>query len=522
VQNVSRTQNTVLPGASATFTVAAVGDQPFSYQWRLNGTNLANSSNLSGATTNALTLNSVWTTNTGVYSVRLSNDLGVTYSTGAVLTLVPVTLSGLALNTLYSFPTNDLAGDAPYGPLAKGRDGRLYGTTLEGGTSYYGTVFTISTNGAFNTLFSFNYTDGGFIYASLALGTDGAFYGAAFEGGANGDGMVFRVTTNGALTTLFACNEVNGELPVAGLTLGSDGNFCGTTLEGGAYGYGTVFKTTSGGVHTTLVSFDYSDGAFPSAVLVQGVDGNFYGTTEDGGTNGGAGTVFRITPAGVLTTLYSFSGGNDSAEPIPGLAQGADGNFYGTTLEGGSNGGFGTVFEITPAGAFTSLYSFAGTNDGANPWGGLAPSTDGNLYGTTATGGLGNYGTVFELTTNGALITLAWFDGLNGADPNIGDALTFALVSGPAWLAVATNGTLSGTPANSDAGTNTFQVSAMDLGGLSSRATMYLSGVRSIQLGISQSDSNVALNWTGGSPPLPSADVHPPSRPRVEQPRQPG
>jgi len=448
VITVQPTNQVVLPGASATFTVAAIGDQPFSYQWRLNGTNLANGSNLSGATTNVLTLNSVWTTNTGTYSVRLSNDLGAVYSTGAVLALVPVSVSGLALNTLYSFPTNDLAGDSPYGPLARGRDGRLYGTTLEGGTNSYGTVFRISTNGAFNTLFSFNYTDGGFIYAGLALGTDGAFYGAAFEGGANGDGTVFRVTTNGALTTLFAYNEGNGELPVAGLTLGSDGYFYGTTLEGGAYGYGTVFKTTSGGARTTLVSFDYSDGAYPSAVLAQGADGNFYGTTENGGTNGGAGTVFRITPAGVLTTLYSFSGGNDGAGPIPGLAQGTDGNFYGTTIDGGSNGGFGTVFEITAAGVFTSLYSFTGTSDGANPWGGLVQSTDGNLYGTTQGGGAYGDGTVFRIAPNGPLTTVATFDGYEGAAPS-------------ATLTQGADGNLYGTTAGGGAGSygTVFQLS---------------------------------------------------------------
>ena len=173
--------------------------------------------------------------------------------------------------------------------------------------------------------------------------------------------------------------------PEAGLVQGSDGNFYGTTYVGGANGDGTVFKTTPSGTLTTLYSFAGSDGDTPVAGLVQSRDGNFYGTTSAGGVNDG-GTVFKITPSGTLTTLYSFAGnGSDGANPFAELVQGSDGNFYGTTLSGGENND-GTVFKITPSGTLTTLYSFAGS-DGDQAYAGLVQGSDGNFYGTTYAGG---------------------------------------------------------------------------------------------------------------------------------------
>jgi uncharacterized repeat protein (TIGR03803 family) len=154
--------------------------------------------------------------------------------------------------------------------------------------------------------------------------------------------------------------------PVAALVQGSNGNFYGTTESGGASGQGTVFEVTTNGLLTTLVSFNGPNGSHPVATLALGSDGNFYGTTKRGGTNGNNGTAFQMTPAGALTTLVSFNGTNGSC-PVAGLVQGSNGNFYGTTLSGGylslNNGaGLGTVFEMTPAGALTTLVSFNGTN----------------------------------------------------------------------------------------------------------------------------------------------------------------
>jgi uncharacterized repeat protein (TIGR03803 family) len=302
--------------------------------------------------------------------------------------------------------------------LAQGGDGNFCGTTAYGGASGAGTVFHVTTNGALTTLVSFNGTNGSHLVAALALGTNGSFYGTTQNGGTNGNnGTVFQMTPAGALTTLVSFNGINGSHPAAGLVQGSDGNFYGTTLLGGANGFGTVFKMTSAGALTTLVSFDGDNGTFPLAALAQGTNGNFYGTTVGGGTNGGNGTVFEVTPAGVLTTLVVFYGSNGDY-PAAGLAQGSNGDFYGTTPYGGNNG-FGTVFQVTPAGALTTLVSFNGAN-GSYPVGGLVQGSDGNLYGTTGTGGAGGFGTVFQMTPAGALTTLVAFNGPDGSQPYAG------------------------------------------------------------------------------------------------------
>ena len=190
----------------------------------------------------------------------------------------------------------------------------------------------------------------------------------------------------------------------------TDGNFYGTTYEGGAVDYGTVFKITPAGTLTTLYSFcsktNCADGYIPYATLVQATDGNFYGTTTQGdGAYGNGGTVFKITPSGALTTLYSFcaqAGCTDGTVPQSALVQASDGNFYGTTQEaGGTNcannpNHCGTVFKITPAGELTTLHRFD-YSDGKWPIAGLVQATDGNFYGTTYTGGAYTFGTVFEL-----------------------------------------------------------------------------------------------------------------------------
>ena len=270
-------------------------------------------------------------------------------------------------------------------------------------------------------------TDGASPYAGLVPATDGNFYGTTYAGGTSGNcqggcGTVFRITPGGTLTTLHSFNWYDGASPSAALVRGTDGNFYGTTYGGGVNQYyGTVFKITPSGTLTSLYSFcaqaNCVDGAMPYAGLLQGSDGNFYGTTLEGGSNNGCslgsgscGTVFKITPRGTLTTLYSFCaqpGCADGGNPYAGLVQGSDGNFYGTTFGRGANG-YGTVFKITPAGALTSLHSFTGT-DGQYPYAGLVQATDGDLYGTTPEGGAGAYhlgGTVFKVTPSGTLTTL--------------------------------------------------------------------------------------------------------------------
>jgi len=221
-------------------------------------------------------------------------------------------------------------------------------------------------------------------------------------------------------TTLADFNSANGSIPSGTLIQASDGNFYGTTQDGGNDGVGTVFKMTPAGKLTTLYSFcaqsGCKDGEDPVAGLVQASDGNFYGTTNGGGANGNYGTVFKITPAGKLTTLYSFcaqSGCKDGENPLASLIQASDGNFYGTTNGGGANGGYnGTVFKITPAGTLTTLYSFcaqSGCKDGEDPVAGVVEGSDGNFYGTTVSGGNNSAGTVFKMTPAGMLTTLYSF-----------------------------------------------------------------------------------------------------------------
>jgi uncharacterized repeat protein (TIGR03803 family) len=176
-----------------------------------------------------------------------------------------------------------------------------------------------------------------------------------------------------------------------------------------------VSVTAPGVTLARLYSFGVSDGEYPCSPLAQGADGNFYGTTVEGGTNGGYGTIFQMTTNGVLTTLVSF-GSTDGAHPYAGLMPGKDGNFYGTTSAGGTNDN-GTVFRVTTNGMLTTLVSFNDTN-GSFSVAGLMQTSDGNLYGTTLYGGTHGMGTIFRMTTNGALTNLVSFDRIHGSYPS--------------------------------------------------------------------------------------------------------
>ena len=323
------------------------------------------------------------------------------------------------LTTLVDFGVQ--TGVNPESNLIQGTDGNFYGTIKFGGDNGSGTVFQITPEGALTILHSFDFTDGAYPTAGLVQAKDGSFYGTAEYGGANIYGTFFKITPEDVFTKLHDFNYLEGSFPYAGVVQATDGNFYGTTLLGGADDAGAVFKITPEGVLTTLHSFYYlgADGNEPYAALVQATDGSFYGTTYFGGTNDD-GTVFKITPGGVLTTLHSFKGA-DGAYPYAGLVQASDGNFYGTTEDGGADD-IGTVFKITPGGVLTALHSFQGA-DGSYPQAGLVQASDGNFYGTTLNGGAGlDAGTIFKITPEGTLRTLYSFcsqtDCADGRAPN--------------------------------------------------------------------------------------------------------
>jgi uncharacterized repeat protein (TIGR03803 family) len=336
----------------------------------------------------------------------------------AIITIGCITVSAQTLTTLHSF--NGGNGRSPEGALVQGSDGNFYGTTPLGGPHSKGTAFKIDATGSLTTLHSFSGSpgDGAVPVAGLVQGSDGNFYGTTTSGGTFFQGTVFRMTPSGAITVLHSFNSFFGEgaVPFAGLVQGSDGNFYGTTAFGGAHFKGTVFKIDATGNLTTLRSFSGSpsEGATPVAALVQGSDGNFYGTTASGGQHF-QGTVFRITQGGALTVLHSFSGfPSEGAVPFAGLVQGNDGNFYGTTALGGTHSK-GTVFNIDATGSLTTLHSFSGSpSEGANPVAGLVQGSDGNFYGTTALGGTHSRGTVFNIDATGSLTTLHSFSGSPG------------------------------------------------------------------------------------------------------------
>ena len=343
--------------------------------------------------------------------------------------------SGLQAQTFTKLADFDgTNGIAPSASLIQAKDGNFYGTTQTGGTSRNcggygcGTVFKVTSDGSITTLHSFNGSDGWVLFGGLVQATDGDFYGTTQLGGANGQGTVFKMTAYGALSTLHNFGGNDGANPYGTLVQGSDGNLYGTTGAGGVYSNGTVFKITPDGTLTTLHSFSHDDGNYPLGGLVQGTDGNFYGTTYTAGLNSG-GTIFKITAQGMLTTLYNFCSQDncvDGSASWAGLVQGTDGNFYGVTAGGGFHQA-GTVFKITPQGGLTTLYSFcaqSGCVDGTSPASTLVQANDGNFYGTTLGGGPHLGGTIFKITAAGTLTTLYSFrsqDGyVDGWDPSGG------------------------------------------------------------------------------------------------------
>ncbi len=314
------------------------------------------------------------------------------------------------ITTLHAFAGSD--GSSPEGGLLNSignldLGGNVYGVTSGGGYKNRGVVYAVNTaTGAFSVLHAFKGgLDGATPYGRLVLFTDGNLYGTASSGGGYNKGLVFRITPAGVYSVVACFTGRNGAAPIGGLSLSLkgfnvNGNLFGTTSAGGAYGAGTVYAINPQGKLRNLHSLNpATDGASPNTELIPDDSGNLYGTATSGGS-GAAGTIFKISTSGVYTTLYSFPTdpvtqlNPNGTFPLARLASWLNGNLYGSTAFGGVNGG-GVVFEFNN-GQFTLLHSFGGT-DGSTPIGQILLSPDGNMYGTTSGGGAGTYGTLFAL-----------------------------------------------------------------------------------------------------------------------------
>ncbi|MCW1923389.1 hypothetical protein OKA05_12560 [Luteolibacter arcticus] len=325
------------------------------------------------------------------------------------------------LEVLHSFQK---PGVQPVGELLPLAGGESYGTCSSGGAEGAGSVFRVTPGGAVETVASFGGSNGSAPTSGLVQGPDQALYGTTSAGGAGGFGTVFKVTTTGVLTKLTdftgAGGVARGSVP-GPLVLHTDGFFYGTTAAGGTGGFGTVFKVSPAGAITTLAEFTGMAGAAkgsePGGSLVVSGD-TIYGVCRTGGTSN-LGTVYRLS-SGTVTTLVEFTGNTGArpgARPAGGLVLIGGGLLFGTTEFGGAEG-FGTAFSLTTGASpvFTPLRSFSDL-EGSQPVGEMVTVDASTLLGTVAAGGASGWGGIFKLTTGGAFTMLASFTGESGITP---------------------------------------------------------------------------------------------------------
>ena len=362
-----------------------------------------------------------------------------------VLLLASSRASGQAYSILHEFSAR--AGN-PLGGLIQGSDGKLYGALNTGGEAGYGSVYSLTPDGAGGYTYAEVY---GVTPADAAIGfsggllqaADGGLYGATYfpQGGviyrvdpsgsfavmhtftgsegtypgvlmqsSGGDfyGVTslaaFRMDTSGNVTLIHTFTGAEGTGPVGPLLLASDGFLYGVCESGGG-GHGTVFRMDLNGSLTMLYSFSGPDGSGPQGGLIEGSDGFLYGTTYSGGDSG-LGTVFRISTSGTLTTLHSLAA-SEGSMPTGKLLQASDGKFYGATFDNGADPG--TLFQIDAAGNFTTIHAFSSA-EGIWPQGSLI-EVGGKFVGSAYRGGADGYGTAFTVTPLGTLAVVQSFAG---------------------------------------------------------------------------------------------------------------
>jgi uncharacterized repeat protein (TIGR03803 family) len=306
--------------------------------------------------------------------------------------------------------------------MALGRDGNYYGGSYYGGTNNQGAIFKLTPSGTVSVIYSLTSADGGPTYPNPILGSDGNFYGTSSQGNA-GNGYVFKFTPSGTFTHLHEFSGSDGSLSgsvgfAGGILQGTNGDLYGITSSGGANGGGTFYQITTGGTLTTIYNFSNASGstAWQPYGITEGTNGVFYGVA----LNPGAGVFFSLTKAGVLTVLHDFNDDTNGGYSPSGLLQGFDGNFYGITITGGTNNE-GTVYKMTPSGTVTILHNFNQSTDQVSyPQSTLLQAPNGNFYSAIVGcnfGGCANDGGIFEITPAGAYTTLETFDGTNGSLP---------------------------------------------------------------------------------------------------------
>lgn len=359
---------------------------------------------------------------------------GETYSGGPSNCgcIFKVATNGAGYTVLHYFVGGD--GANPEGGLLEGSDGCLYGSTYNGGVYKLGCIFRLNKDGSsYSTLKNFTGTggDGANPSAALLEATNGLLYGTAYCGGAYTNGNIFSINKNGSgYALLLSFTHTNGANPSTALLQGSDGRLYGVTDSGGTWTNGTVFALSLDGTgFTNLWQFTGTngDGGNPFSSVIEGNDGALYGTTYLGGVSN-AGTVYKLGKDGSgYSVLLSFSGvaAGDGENPFASLKLGGDGVLYGTTQLGGTNGG-GTVFKLNPdGGGYAVVHHFTGASgEGRYPQSALVETADGPLYGTTASGGNGEGGTLFKLdkdasgfTTIKGFYIFSGGDGFYPADP---------------------------------------------------------------------------------------------------------
>jgi uncharacterized repeat protein (TIGR03803 family) len=311
------------------------------------------------------------------------------------------------LTTIYSFCSQPNCADGadPFSAPILGNDGNLYGVMAVGGKNGAGTFYRLTPDGQFTKLYTFCSSPGcadGVFPTGIIQASDGNFYGTTEVGGKFNDGTIFQISPTGQFKLLYTfCSQAHctdGQNPNFPPIQGIDGNFYGATYAGGAYRGGTVYELTASGTFTVLHNFSYGYGEEGTApeTIVQDASGNFFGTTVFGGRKHNYGTVFEITSTHQFSVLYKFNR-TDAVNPNMGLILANDGNFYGMTQGGGASQ-VGAIYRITPEGAYTTLYSFA-YPQGYDPFAGpLFQATNGTFYGTTIYGPNPNFGTIFGFT----------------------------------------------------------------------------------------------------------------------------